>query len=112
MACPFDHWRGVVRIGCGFDFLFEFFDALERCAELFFDLLAFACVVGDALIARLSPLTLSKTNFNGMRVDIATPYLKVTGLGSRDELTVGRGRVSTGHAPPCRSVSARASVVE
>ncbi len=46
---------------------------------------SYVAIVGDALIARFSPLTLSKTNFNGIRVDITTPYLKVTGLGSRVE---------------------------
>jgi hypothetical protein len=45
----------------------------------------YTAMVGDALIARFSPLTLSKTNFNGMRVDISTPYLKFTVLGSRIE---------------------------
>ena len=45
----------------------------------------YTAMVGDALIARFTPLTLSKTNFNGMRVDISTPYLKFTALGSRIE---------------------------
>ena len=42
-------------------------------------------IVGDALDARLTPLTLSKVNFNGMRFDLATPHLKFTGVASRQE---------------------------
>lgn len=43
----------------------------------------YSAMVGEAMIARLSPLTLSRTDFNGARIDIATPYLKYTFLGSR-----------------------------
>ena len=42
-------------------------------------------IVGDALQARFTPLTLSKVNFNGMRFDLATTYLKFTGVASRQE---------------------------
>ncbi len=42
-------------------------------------------IVGDALDARFTPLTLSKVNFNGMRFDLATPHLKFTGVASRQE---------------------------
>jgi hypothetical protein len=42
-------------------------------------------IVGDGLIARFTPLTLSKVNFNGMRFDLATPYLQFTALASRVE---------------------------
>ena len=42
-------------------------------------------IVGDALPARFTPLTLSKVNFNGMRFDLATTYLKFTGVASRQE---------------------------
>ena len=43
----------------------------------------YSLIVGDGLIARLSPLTLSKTDFNGARLDLSTPYFKFTALGSR-----------------------------
>ena len=43
----------------------------------------YSAIVGDGLIARLSPLTLSKTDLNGLRLDLSTPYLKFTALGSR-----------------------------
>ena len=43
----------------------------------------YRAMVGDGLIARLSPLTLSRTDLNGLRVDISTPHLKLTTLGSR-----------------------------
>ena len=43
----------------------------------------YQAIVGDGLIARLSPLTLSKTDLYGLRVDVSTPHLKLTGLGSR-----------------------------
>ena len=39
--------------------------------------------VGDGLIARFTPLTLSMTDYNGLRLDFALPRLKFTGLGSR-----------------------------
>ena len=43
----------------------------------------YSAVVGDGLIARLTPLTLSITDFNGARLDVATPYVQFTGMGSR-----------------------------
>ena len=45
----------------------------------------YSIIAGDALIARFTPLTLSKVNYNGVRLDVSTPYLKVTGLASRQE---------------------------
>ena len=39
--------------------------------------------VGDGLIARFTPLTLSMTDYNGLRLDLALPSLKFTGLASR-----------------------------
>ncbi len=43
----------------------------------------YRAIVGDGLIARLSPLTLSKTDLNGLRLDLSTPHLKLTAVGSR-----------------------------
>ncbi len=43
----------------------------------------FVAVVGDGLIARFTPLTLSMTDYNGLRLDFSLPRLKFTGLGSR-----------------------------
>ena len=43
----------------------------------------YSAIVGDGLIARFTPLTLSKVDFNGVRLDVATPYVKFTALGSR-----------------------------
>ena len=40
-------------------------------------------MAGDGLNARLSPLTLSKTDLYGFRFDFSTPLLKLTGVGSR-----------------------------
>ena len=34
----------------------------------------YSLIIGDNLMARLSPLTLSMTDFNGFRMDIAIPY--------------------------------------
>ena len=45
----------------------------------------FSFIVGDQLIARLSPLVLSMTDFNGLRFDLSTRYLKATALASRIE---------------------------
>ena len=45
----------------------------------------YSLIVGDNMIARLSPLTLSMTDFNGFRMDLATPRLKATGMASRIE---------------------------
>ncbi len=45
----------------------------------------YSAIVGDGLIARFTPLTLSKGDFSGGRLDVATPYLKFTGLASRIE---------------------------
>ena len=42
-------------------------------------------IVGDAMQARFTPLTLSKVNFNGMRFDLSTTHLKFTGVASRQE---------------------------
>ena len=43
----------------------------------------YSMIVGDGLIARLTPLTLSMTDFNGARFDFSTPRLKFTFMGSR-----------------------------
>ena len=45
----------------------------------------YSAIAGDGLMARLSPLTLSKTDFNGLRLDGSTPYLRFTALASRQE---------------------------
>jgi hypothetical protein len=45
----------------------------------------FTFVAGDNLIARLSPLTLSMTDFNGARFDLALPKFKATAMASRIE---------------------------
>ena len=42
-------------------------------------------LVGDELIARFTPLTLYKVNFNGVRFDLSTPHLKLTTVASRAE---------------------------
>ena len=45
----------------------------------------YSAIVGDALIARFTPLTLSKVDFDGARLDLASPSLQATLLGSRLE---------------------------
>ena len=45
----------------------------------------YAAMAGDAMVARFTPLTLSKANFNGVRLDISTPRLKFVTLASRQE---------------------------
>ena len=45
----------------------------------------YSLIVGDNLIARLSPLTLSMTDFNGFRLDVSVPHLNLTGMASRIE---------------------------
>ena len=43
----------------------------------------YSAFVGDGLMARFTPLTLSKTDLNGLRLDLSLPRVKVTALGSR-----------------------------
>ena len=43
----------------------------------------YSAITGDGLIARFTPLTLSKTDFDGLRLDLSLPHVKFTGLGSR-----------------------------
>ena len=43
----------------------------------------YSLIVGDGLIARFTPLTLSMTDYNGARLDLSTPYFKLTTLASR-----------------------------
>ena len=45
----------------------------------------YSAIVGDGLIARFTPLTLSRVDFDGVRLDLATPSLQATLLGSRLE---------------------------
>ncbi len=45
----------------------------------------YSAIVGDALIARFTPLTLSMVDFNGIRMDLSMPHLQLTLLGSRIE---------------------------
>ena len=47
----------------------------------------YTVIVGDGLMARFTPLTLSKTDLNGVRLDLAAPAMQVTLLGSRIERT-------------------------
>ena len=49
-------------------------------------------IVGDGLIARFTPLTLYKVDFNGARFDLATPYLKLTAVASRAERPMDAAR--------------------
>ena len=43
----------------------------------------YSAIVGDGLIARFSPLTLSMTDLNGLRLDVSLPGVKFSALGSR-----------------------------
>ncbi len=45
----------------------------------------YSFVIGDNLIARFTPLTLSMTDFNGFRFDLSLPTFKATALASRIE---------------------------
>ena len=45
----------------------------------------YSAIVGDGLIARFTPLTLSMANFNGLRLDLSIPHVQFTVLGSRIE---------------------------
>ena len=45
----------------------------------------YSFIVGDNLISRLSPLTMSMVDLAGFRVDLSTPYLKATAVASRIE---------------------------
>ena len=45
----------------------------------------YSMIVGDAQVARFSPLTISMANFNGLRFDLATSRWSVTALASRIE---------------------------
>ena len=47
--------------------------------------LGYSIVLGDGQIARFTPLTLSQVTFNGARLDLSTPRLQATILGSRME---------------------------
>ena len=46
---------------------------------------AYSFIVGDGLRTHFSPLTLSKVDLNGARLDLALPHLRLTALGSRIE---------------------------
>ena len=52
-------------------------------------------LVGDAIIARFTPLTLSKVNYNGLRFDLSTPKWQWTGLASRVERPKDRNNTVT-----------------
>ena len=43
----------------------------------------YSAFVGDGLMARFTPLTLSKTDLNGLRLDLSLPHVKFTAVGSR-----------------------------
>ena len=45
----------------------------------------YSLVAGDGLIARFSPLVLSMVDLNGVRMDVAVPNLRFTGIASRIE---------------------------
>ncbi len=45
----------------------------------------YSAIVGDGLIARFTPLTLSMVNLNGARLDMSIPHVQFTVLGSRIE---------------------------
>ena len=45
----------------------------------------YSAIVGDGLMARFTPLTLSKVDFNGVRFDVSTTRWNFTALGSRIE---------------------------
>jgi hypothetical protein len=45
----------------------------------------YGAIVGHGLTARFTPLTLSQVDYNGLRVDLWTPMLKLTTLASRVE---------------------------
>ena len=45
----------------------------------------YGAMVGHGLTARFTPLTLSQVDYNGMRIDLWTPQLKLTTLASRVE---------------------------
>ena len=65
----------------------------------------YSAIVGDALLARFTPLTLSMANFNGLRLDVAVPYLKLTALGSRVERP--HHRILFGGTAPWNSAATR-----
>ena len=54
----------------------------------------FAAMVGDGLIARFTPLTLSKVDFNGLRFDLQRSKMKLTALASRLERQPTSGLVA------------------
>ncbi len=45
----------------------------------------YSAIVGDGVLARFTPLTLSMVNLNGARLDLFTPKVQFTTLGSRIE---------------------------
>ncbi len=45
----------------------------------------YSLIVGDGLMARFTPLSLSRTDLNGTRLDVYTPHLQFTFTGSRIE---------------------------
>ncbi len=90
----FDVWQWSERRGTGEKYastlltdqgIFEVgFDNVVVGKDSFGDW-GYSLIVGDGLIARLSPLVLSKTDFNGARLDVLTPWLQGTLVGSRIE---------------------------
>ncbi len=45
----------------------------------------YSAIVGDGLIGHFTPLTLSRVDVHGFRLDVALPHGRLTGLGSRIE---------------------------
>jgi hypothetical protein len=45
----------------------------------------YSAIIGDGMIARFTPLILSKVDFNGVRLDVSLPRLQFTALASRLE---------------------------
>ncbi len=56
----------------------------------------YSAIIGEAMSARFTPLTLSKANYNGARFDLLLPDLEFTALASRMQHPVGALRENDG----------------
>ena len=56
----------------------------------------YSAIIGEAMSARFTPLTLSKANYNGARFDLLLPNLQLSALASRMERPDGGARENEG----------------
>ena len=72
------------RFGSGISWNSRTFDNLVAASDGY-NSWGYSAIIGEAMMARFTPLTLSKANYNGARFDLLLPNLALTALASRME---------------------------